>query len=50
MTVFLINVAVCLAICVFFTYFLYKAEIRAEDIERKINNTQEKYTNSEKDE
>ena len=47
MTIFLVNTALCLVLCAFFTYSLYKAEIRGEDMERKINNMQEKYTNPE---
>ena len=50
MTLFLVNTVVCLGLCVFFTYFLYRAEVRAEDIERKISNIQEKYTNPEEEE
>ena len=50
MTLFLVNTVVCLGLCVFFTYSLYRAEIRAENIERQINNMQEKYTNPEEEE
>jgi len=47
MTLFLVNSVICLGICVFFTYSLYKTEIRGEEIQRKINSAQEKYTNPE---
>jgi hypothetical protein len=50
MTIFLVNTVICLGLCVFFTYSLYKAEIRGEDMERKINNMQEKYTNPPEEE
>ena len=47
MTLFLVNSVICLGICTFFTYSLYKAEMRGEAMERKINDAQEKYTNPE---
>ena len=50
MTLFLVNTVVCLGLCLFFTYSLYRAEIRAEDMERKMNKIQEKYTNPEVEE
>ena len=48
MTLFYINMVSGIALATLFVWGLYRAEMRLQNIERQINNTQEKYTNPEK--
>lgn len=47
MTLFLVSLAAVGGLCGLFTYALCRAEIRAQNIERMLNETQEEYVNRE---
>ena len=50
MEMFWLNVVICTSICGLFTYFLYRQELRSEDMIRRMNNRQESMLNNSEEE